>query len=109
MRRTSWGWIDMPGPDAGRLRGPAGSGRSTNLDPQARPSRGYSSINTDGSISGFLGATGTHTISKTTGGYNFYNHSTAYFADATGNAHVLVIGGEDTNTGAPLAQAWYQH
>jgi N-acetylneuraminic acid mutarotase len=69
----------------------------------------YSSINTDGSISGFLGATGTHTISKTTGGYNFYNHSTAYFADATGNAHVLVIGGEDTNTGAPLAQAWYQH
>jgi len=69
----------------------------------------YAGINTDGSLGGFLGATGTHTISKTVGGYNFYNHSTAYFADATGNAHVLVIGGEDVNTGAPHAQDWYQH
>jgi hypothetical protein len=69
----------------------------------------YASINTDGSISSFQGATGTHTISKAVGGYNFYNHSTAWFADAAGNAHVLIIGGEDVASGAPHAQVWYQH
>ncbi|GAC1594584.1 MAG: hypothetical protein NVS4B10_02310 [Myxococcales bacterium] len=69
----------------------------------------YASINTDGSISGFQGATGTHTISKAIGGYNVYGQSTASFADAAGNAHVLVIGGGDANTGAPHAQTWYQH
>jgi hypothetical protein len=69
----------------------------------------YSSVNTDGSVASFNGATGVHTISKTTGGYNFYNQSTAYFADSAGNAHVLIIGGEDVNTGNPHAESWYQH
>jgi hypothetical protein len=57
----------------------------------------------------FNGATGSHTISGAIGGYNFFNHSATYFADAGGNPHVLILGGEDVNTGTPHAGVWYQH
>lgn len=69
----------------------------------------YAQINPDGSISSFNGATGTHTISGTTGGYDFYNQAGAYFVDTSGNPHVLVIGGGDINSGLPQAGVWYQH
>lgn len=69
----------------------------------------YSTINQDGSLSSFNGATGTNTISGTTGGYDFYNQAGAYFVDKGGNPHVLIFGGGDANTGLPHAEVWYQH
>src|SRR6266446_153482 len=68
----------------------------------------FASINTDGSLAGFTTVTGAYTISKATGGYNFYNQSSAYFADAAGKPHVLILGGADVNTGAPHVEVWYQ-
>ena len=70
----------------------------------------FSPINTDGSLAGFTATTGAYTITKAPGGtgYNFYNHAAAYFADAAGNPHVLILGGADVNTGAPHAEVWYQ-
>jgi hypothetical protein len=69
----------------------------------------YAAINADGTIGSFNGATGVHTITASTSGYNFYNHAATLFVDASGNPHVLVVGGADTNTGAPVAGVWYQH
>jgi N-acetylneuraminic acid mutarotase len=69
----------------------------------------YAAINADGSIGSFNGATGSHTISGSTSGYNFFNHAATLFVDTSGNPHVLVLGGSDTNTGAPHAGVWYQH
>jgi hypothetical protein len=72
----------------------------------------FSSINTDGSLSSFTTVTGSTTITKQVGGYNFYNQSSAYFADTAGNPHVLILGGgEISNTassGTPHAEVWYQ-
>jgi hypothetical protein len=69
----------------------------------------YASVNADGSIAAFNGATGNHTITGSTNGYNFFNQATAFFVDATGNPHVLVLGGADVNTGNARAEVWYQH
>jgi hypothetical protein len=69
----------------------------------------YASINTDGSIAAFNGATGNHTITGSTNGYNFFNQGSALFVDAGGNPHVLILGGADVNTGAAHAEVWYQH
>jgi Galactose oxidase, central domain len=69
----------------------------------------YAAVNADGSIASFNGATGSHTITGSTNGYNFFNQSTAYFVDAAGNPHVLILGGADVNTGAARAEVWYQH
>ena len=44
----------------------------------------------DGSVGTILAETGSTTITKATGGYNFYNQSSAYFADAAGKPHVLI-------------------
>lgn len=68
----------------------------------------YASINTDGSIASFNGATGSRTISGSPSGYNFFNHAATVFVDSAGNPHVIVLGGSDT-TGAPHAGVWYQH
>jgi hypothetical protein len=72
----------------------------------------FASINTDGSLATFGSATGAYTISKATGGYNFYNQSSVYFADTAGNPHVLILGGaEVSNTvsnGVLHAEVWYQ-
>jgi hypothetical protein len=69
----------------------------------------YASVNGDGSIAAFNGATGNHTITGSTNGYNFYNQGSVLFVDTTGNPHVLILGGADVNTGAPHAEVWYQH
>jgi N-acetylneuraminic acid mutarotase len=69
----------------------------------------YAQVNTDGSVGSFNGATGSRTISGSLNGYNFLNHSSTYFVDGSGNPHVLILGGEDVNTGAPRAGVWYQH
>jgi hypothetical protein len=73
----------------------------------------FASINPDGSsLSSFTTVTGSTTITKQVGGYNFYNQSSAYFADTAGNPHVLILGGaEISNTassGTPHAEVWYQ-
>ncbi len=69
----------------------------------------YAQIKTDGSLSSFNGATGSHTISGTGGGYSFFNQATAYFVDKSGNPHVLILGGEDANDGSLHDGCWYQH
>ena len=69
----------------------------------------YASINADGSISSFNGATGSHTISGSAGGYDFFNQAAVLFVDTAGNPHVIVVGGEDTNAGTPVAGVWLQH
>ncbi len=68
----------------------------------------YASLNADGSLSAFNGATGVHTITGSAGGYNFFNQSTAFFVDAAGRPHVFILGGADVNTGAAHAEVWYQ-
>ncbi|MFZ2949738.1 MAG: kelch repeat-containing protein [Desulfuromonadaceae bacterium] len=77
-----------------------------NGSPGSSESR-YGTINTDGSLTPFAGATGTNTIS-TAGGYNPYNHSTAYFVDNSGNPHILILGGADVATGLLHPEVWYQ-
>jgi len=69
----------------------------------------YASINFDGSLASFNGTTGTHTISGSSSGYNFYNHSSAYFVDDSGNPHVLILGGGDAIYGTLHSEVWYQH
>jgi IPT/TIG domain-containing protein len=69
----------------------------------------YAAINADGSIASFNGATGSHTVSGATSGYDFFNHAATLFVDGSGNPHVLVVGGADTGTGVPHAGVWYQH
>jgi len=68
----------------------------------------YASINIDGSLSSFNGATGSHTISNISG-YDFYNHSHCFVVDSAGNPHVLILGGADVSTGTLHAEVWYQH
>jgi hypothetical protein len=52
----------------------------------------YSQVNADGTVSSWLGATGTNTIS-TLLGYDLYNQAAISFVDASGRGHVLVLGG----------------
>ncbi len=68
----------------------------------------YASINTDGSVSSFGGATGTNTIHDLAL-YDPYNQSTAYFVDSNGNPHILILGGADVTTGTPHSDVVYQH
>ncbi|GAC1516442.1 MAG: hypothetical protein NVS1B4_11420 [Gemmatimonadaceae bacterium] len=52
----------------------------------------YTTINSDGTINTWNGATGTNTIG-TLLGYDLYNQATVAFVDATGKGHVMVLGG----------------
>jgi hypothetical protein len=61
----------------------------------------YGPINSDGSVGSFNGATGSNTIDAI-GGYDPYNHATAYFVDENGIPHVIVLGGADATTGDPV-------
>ena len=85
------------------------SGGLYNGDTSGASEQSYASLNTDGSVGSFNGATGSHTISGSGSGYNFFNHASAYFVDNGGNPHVLILGGEDLNVGSPVAGVWYQH
>lgn len=78
----------------------------------------YAQLNTDsyGATSAWLGATGSHTVCSTSGtggvcsrgGEVFYNHSAAYFVDAGGTPHVLLLGGGDLTTSGLENRVWYQ-
>jgi hypothetical protein len=69
----------------------------------------YAQFGAGGALGSFMGATGVHTISGSTGGCDFYNHAAAYFVDSSGAPHVVVLGGADVNTGALHDGVWYQH
>jgi hypothetical protein len=62
----------------------------------------YAQINSDGSVGAANGATGTNTIDSLSG-FNPYNQSTAFFADASGKPHILILGGTDGITGVSSA------
>ena len=86
------------------------SGGLYNGDTTGSTEESYLAINTDGTLSSALGATGAHTISSPSGGnsgYDFFNHSAAYFVDDAGNAHVLILGGADVSTSTAESRVWY--
>jgi hypothetical protein len=66
---------------SGVYSGQAGSSENT-----------YSSIQSDGTVSSWLGATGVNTIGSLIG-YDLYNQAAVSFVDASGTGHVLVLGG----------------
>lgn len=82
----------------GGLYNGAGSGSSE---------ESYAQINSDGTVASLNGATGSHTISSAGGG-NLFNQAALTYIDASGVAHVLVLGGDDVNKpGKKHAQVWY--
>jgi hypothetical protein len=79
---------------------------------QGATEESYSTQSTsDSALGSFQGATGSKTISGTTGGYPFFNHSAALYADPDGNPHVLILGGQTVGSQgvATTVQAgvWY--
>ncbi len=64
----------------------------------------YASINADGSVASWQGATGTNTIGALLG-YSLYNEAALSFADATGVGHVIVLGGADRATAGKASAA----
>jgi hypothetical protein len=58
----------------------------------------YASMNSDGTVAGFNGATGSNTLFSA-GGSNLFNQSGISYIDADGVAHVMIIGG--AKYGAP--------
>jgi hypothetical protein len=70
----------------------------------------YASIELDGEVGSFNGATGSQTIagSSGAGGEPFFNHAAIVYVDLTGEAHVVMIGGNDINDPAsPLGSTYY--
>jgi hypothetical protein len=67
----------------------------------------YATINPDGSVSSFNGATGSHTIVAATG-VPFFNHSAITYVDSGGEAHVMILGGNDVqDPTTPTGRNWY--
>lgn len=54
----------------------------------------YATLNANGSVGSWQGATGTNLIANVAG-YSLYNAAALSFADASGKGHVVVIGGAD--------------
>lgn len=67
----------------------------------------YATVNADGSLGSFLGATGAKTINSVASN-TFFNHSVTFFADAAGNPHVLILGGQDITGTVMNTEVWYQ-
>jgi hypothetical protein len=70
----------------------------------------YATLNANGTVGSWQGATGTNTISALLG-YSLYNEAALSFADATGLGHVVVLGGADrAGPGEiPLAPLVFHH
>ena len=67
----------------------------------------YAQVGSDGTVSSFNGATGSHTI-VSAGGVNLFNHAALSYIDGTGAAHVLVVGGDNLNhPGQKSAAVWF--
>lgn len=58
----------------------------------------YATINADGTVGTFNGASGSNTLFKA-GGSNLFNQAGISYVDASGVAHVMIIGG--AKVGAP--------
>jgi hypothetical protein len=66
----------------------------------------FASINADGTLGSFGGATGSQTI-ESAGGAPFFNHAALGYVDTAGAAHVVVIGGADvTSPATPISGVW---
>lgn len=76
------------------------SGLYSGLSPSVQGSSEnmYASINADGTIGSFGGATGSNTLFST-GGNNLFNQGGISYIDADGVAHVMILGG--AKVGAP--------
>jgi len=67
----------------------------------------YAVINSDGSVGSFNGATGSNTL-LSVGGANLFNQAAVVYQDATGVAHVMILGGDNVNTpGAKQAKVLF--
>ncbi len=61
----------------------------------------------DATLGSFGGATGSQTI-VAAGGVPFFNHDAIAYVDASGEAHVVVIGGTDVGAPAtPIAKVYF--
>ena len=70
----------------------------------------YASINVDGSVGSFNGATGSHTIAGAggAGGVPFFNHAAISYVDDAGVAHVVILGGNNViNPAHPVPNTYY--
>ncbi len=65
----------------------AGTGSSENV---------YATINSDGTVGSFNGATGSNTL-VSVGGVDLFNHAAIVYQDASGASHVMILGGDDVN------------
>ena len=76
----------------------AGTGSSENI---------FAQINSDGTLSSFNGATGSNTL-ESLGGVNLFNHAAIGYVDASGVAHVMILGGDDvSNQGTRRANVYF--
>lgn len=70
----------------------------------------YSEFKPDGTLGTFNGATGSHTIagSSGAGGAPFFNHRAIGYVDASGVAHVVILGGNNVaDPTQPVANTYY--
>jgi hypothetical protein len=70
----------------------------------------FATINPDGTIQSFNGATGSQTIAGASGagGVPFFNHAAISYVDAAGVAHVVVLGGNNVNDAAkPVPNTYF--
>lgn len=70
----------------------------------------YASINLDGTIAGFNGATGSQTIAGAggAGGVPFYHHAAITYVDASDVAHVVILGGNNVrDSSRPVPNTYY--
>jgi hypothetical protein len=76
----------------------AGTGSSENI---------YASLNADGSVGSFNGATGSNTL-VSVGGADLFNQAAVVYQDAAGVAHVMILGGDNVNSpGTKQAKVLY--
>jgi hypothetical protein len=66
----------------------AGTGSSENT---------YATLNSDGTVGSFGGATGSNTL-QSVGGTNLFNTRGVMYVDAAGVAHVMILGGDNVNS-----------
>lgn len=68
----------------------------------------YAAFNSDGSVGSFNGATGAQTIQFNNGGRDLFGHAALSYIDASGVAHVLILGGDEVAApGKKRAEVWF--
>jgi len=76
--------------------------------PNSATEHQYASIDVDGSVKSFNGATGSQTIVGGAGGVPFYNHAAISYVDDSGVAHVIIIGGGNVvDAATPVAKCYF--